>query len=118
MPARAHPTVGGLQHEHHKWKRERRSGEGIGADATQKVAVEDDDPHEREQVEHVGSRELQQRSRIGPVSRSLVRAAGGVMAAGLELSVPACWIIKRPPSPTGIWSSAWTKASWKTGRLQ
>ena len=45
---RAHPAVGGLQNEHHKWKSERGAGEGIGADATKKVAVEDDDANERE----------------------------------------------------------------------
>ena len=82
---RAHPAVGGLQNEHHKWKSERGAGEGVGADATKEEAVEDDDANEREQIQYVRCCEPQQRGRIGPSSSSFVRAA----AAGLGVLVGA-----------------------------
>jgi hypothetical protein len=58
--ARAHSAVGGLQNEHHKWKRQRGAGERSGADAAKKEAIEHDHTNEREEIQDVWRCESQQ----------------------------------------------------------
>jgi hypothetical protein len=56
-----HAAVGRLQDEHDERKCQRRTGEHIGAEATQKKAVERDHAHKGKEVEDVGCRQPQQR---------------------------------------------------------
>jgi hypothetical protein len=123
--ADAHAAVCRLQDHHHPGKRQRGTGERIGADAPEKETVERDHAGEREQSEDVRRRQTQQGGQDSTFEQQLgargrgqkARAFAVPMMAGKSRRFGRSWRAPRPQRG-GDLSSAWTGASWEPGRLR